>query len=73
MARSVAPSATETMFTTNSGMDVPNATMVRPMTRSVTPKRLASLDAPSTSQSAPLTKSTKPTTKKSPNKIGFDK
>ena len=59
IARSVEPSATETMFTTNSGIDVPKATTVRPMTRSLIPNRLAIADAPSTSQSAPLTRSTK--------------
>ena len=39
--------------TANSGADVPNANMVRPITSSEIPKRLAILDALSTSQAAP--------------------
>ena len=61
MARSVDPSATDTIFTTNSGIEVPNATTVKPMTKSDMPKRLAMADAPSTRKSAPLTKAIKPT------------
>ena len=44
----------------NSGMDVPNATTVRPIIRSDTPNRFARSEAPSTSQSAPLTKIASP-------------
>ena len=62
IAKSVEPSATDTMFTTNSGIDVPNATTVRPITKSLIPNRLAIADAPSTSQSAPFTRAMKPTT-----------
>ena len=61
-AKSVVPSATETMFTTNSGIEVPKATTVKPITKSDTPKRLAIAEAPSTNQSAPLTKARKPST-----------
>ena len=39
--------------TANSGAEVPNATMVRPMTSSDIPSRLAKCAAPSTSQTAP--------------------
>ena len=38
---------------TSSGADVPNATMVRPITSSLIPKRLATPDPPSVSQLAP--------------------
>ena len=61
MARSVEPSATDTILTTNSGIEVPNATTVKPMTKSDMPKRLAMAEAPSTRKSAPLTNATKPT------------
>ena len=60
IARSVVPCATDIIFTTNSGIEVPNATTVRPMIRSLIPNRLAIADAPSTNQSAPFTKATKP-------------
>ena len=56
-------------FTTSSGADVPNATMVSPMTRSETLCFLASPEAPPTSQSAPLIKNTKPATIKKISKI----
>ena len=59
-AKSVDPSATENIFTTNSGMLVPKATTVIPITRLLTPKRLASPEAPLTKPSAPKTKNTKP-------------
>ena len=62
MAKSVEPSATETIFTTNSGIEVPKATTVNPIIKSLTPNLLAIADAPSTSQSAPFTKATKPIT-----------
>ena len=61
MAKSVLPCATETILTTNSGIEVPNATTVKPMTKSLIPKRLAIAEAPSTRKSAPLTSATKPT------------
>ena len=61
IAKSVEPLPTEARFTTNSGMLVPMATMVSPMTRLLTWKRFAMPLAPSTNQSAPHTKSTKPT------------
>src|SRR4030042_5164007 len=47
------PFTEETRLTTNSGVDVPKATTVRPMTTGVTPRLLARLDDPLTSHSAP--------------------
>jgi hypothetical protein len=44
-----------------SGADVPNATIVSPMTRRLTPRLLASPAAPYTKRSAPQTTATKPT------------
>ena len=61
IANSVVPCPTDTILTTNSGIEVPKATTVSPMTKSLTPERLATAEAPSTSQSAPLTKAMKPT------------
>ena len=51
-------------FTINSGADVPNATTVKPMTKSGTFNRLAKPDAPLTNQSAPKINTTKPTINK---------
>ena len=42
------------IVTQNSGAEVPNATIVRPMTNSETPNLLAILEDESTSQVAPL-------------------
>ncbi len=42
------------MVTQNSGAEVPNATIVRPIINSETPNRLAILEAESTSHVAPL-------------------
>ena len=47
------PFMEETRLTTNSGVDVPKATTVRPITTGVTPRLLARLDDPLTSHSAP--------------------
>src|SRR3989344_1881722 len=47
-------------LTNNSGVEVPNATMVRPMAKSEILNLLAMEDAPSTSQSAPLIRAIKP-------------
>ena len=46
------PLIDEFKLTTNSGRDVPAATMVKPMTILLTPKFRARFDAPSTSLSA---------------------
>ena len=54
------PSAAATIFTTSSGADVPNATIVRPMTRSEILSRLAKPDAPFMSQSAENVSRVKP-------------
>jgi len=51
-----------TVFTTSSGADVPNETMVSPITKSETLCFFASAEAPVTSQSAPLMSSTNPAT-----------
>src|SRR5690606_40305663 len=48
------------MFTTNSGADVPKATMVNPITRSETLYFFASAEAPLTSKSAPLIRTPRP-------------
>jgi len=48
------------LLTTNSGAEVPKATMVNPMTRSDTLYFLAKAAAPSTSQLAPTMRATKP-------------
>ena len=55
------PSVAATMFTTSSGADVPNATIVRPITRSEILRRLAKPDAPLMSQSAEIVNRAKPT------------
>ena len=60
MAISVLPCPTATMFTTNSGILVPNATTVRPMTISLTPYFFAKAEAPSTRKSAPLMSAAQP-------------
>ena len=73
IAKSVEWFATDTMFTTNSGIDVPKATMVMPIIKSLICSFLARLDAPHTSQSAPLRSSTSPTTNVHPMIIGWDK
>jgi hypothetical protein len=48
------------MFTTNSGADVPKATIVRPITKSEILRRLAKPDAPLMSQSAEIVNKAKP-------------
>ena len=53
------------MLTAASGMDVPIATMVRPITICGILNLFAMLEAPSTKKSAPLAKNTKPRIKKS--------
>ena len=57
------PSDAATMLTTNSGADVPNATIVRPITKSEMLRRLAKPDAPLMSQSAEIVNRAKPTIK----------
>ena len=59
-AMSAWPSTAETTLTTSSGMAVPTATTVRPMTRSGRPMRAAIWLDPSTSIFAPPMSSTKP-------------
>ena len=49
-----------TMLTTNSGADVPNATIVRPITRSEILRRFARPDAPLMSQLAEIVNKAKP-------------
>ncbi len=55
---------------TNSGRDVPNATMVNPIIRSLTPKYFAIPLAPSTAKLEPRTTITIPMTVKN-NRIGI--
>ena len=50
-------------FTKNSGIDVPKATTVNPITKSETRSLLAKDEAPSTRKCAPKIRSKKPTTK----------
>ena len=61
MARSDWPLTAEIALTTNSGVEVPNATIVNPITKLEMLKRRAISDAPSVSQSAPLMISNNPT------------
>ena len=63
MAISALPCKAPMKLTTISGAEVPIPTMVRPMTKSLIPSRLATDDAPSTSQSAPFTIKKRPTRK----------
>src|SRR3989338_1565884 len=49
------------ILTINSGAEVPNATIVSPITSAETPRRLAREEAPSTSKPAPLMSAAKPT------------
>ena len=61
MAMSVFPWMLAIMLTINSGADVPNATMVSPITKDEMPNFLATEEAPSTKKLAPLIRKTKPT------------
>ena len=54
------PSNEATEFITNSGAEVPKATIVKPITRSETLFFLAKAEAPSTSQFAPKIRPAKP-------------
>lgn len=56
----VAPLRLELTFTTNSGAEVPKATIVSPITISEIQNFLASEEEPSTSKSAPLIRNTNP-------------
>ena len=60
MAISALPLIAPIKLTTISGADVPIPTMVRPMTKSLIPRRLATVEEPSTSQSAPFTMKKRP-------------
>ncbi len=60
IANSVAPWALEKILIKSSGMEVPNATIVIPMTKDDMPYFLAIEDEPSTKRSAPLINITKP-------------
>ena len=55
------PLSAETMLITSSGAEVPKATIVRPITRSLTPQRRARSEAPSVSQLAPKSINASPT------------
>ena len=59
-AMSGVPFRADIKLTKNSGADVPQATMVRPMTISGTPKRRASEEAPSVRRSAPTSTNVTP-------------
>ena len=61
MDRSVDPVAADVTDTASSGMDVPNATTVSPMTSGEMRHLPAIPAAPSTKKSAPLTSRTSPT------------
>lgn len=63
-ASSELPEKLANKFTISSGKDVPNDTIVRPITISEILNRLPIEDAPSTRKSAPLIRITKPTTKR---------
>ena len=65
------PFIAEPKLITNSGNDVPNATMVSPMTNSLILKRLASADAPSVSRLAPKRIRTSPPMKNKIESIMF--
>lgn len=54
----VAPLKLEETFTTNSGAEVPKATMVNPIIKSETLSLFAIEEAPSTNKSAPLMRKT---------------
>lgn len=60
MAMSVVPLKLAIIFTNSSGVEVPKATTVNPMTKSETFNRLAIDEAPSTRRSAPLSNKTNP-------------
>jgi len=64
IARSAAPEVLANKFTTNSGIDVPNATIVRPITIAGTFHLFAREEAHSTSKSAPLMSAKNQTTKR---------
>ena len=55
------PAIAPVRLTTSSGQDVPKPTIVRPMTNSLTRKRRAMEEAPSTRESAPKTIRQRPT------------
>ena len=61
-ARSGVPFRADTILTHSSGIEVPIATMVKPITIWLTPKRDAMFTAPSVSQSAPFSTATRPIT-----------
>ena len=63
-AMSFAPLKDAKTLTTNSGAEVPKATIVSPMTNSEILNRFAREEEPVTNQSAPLISKTKPTTNK---------
>ena len=64
MAMAERPLRAATMLVASSGSDVPQATMVRPMTASLTPKALAVVFAPLTNNSLPPTRQTSPNSRK---------
>lgn len=60
MASWVAPRAADMTEMTSSGAEVPNDTIVRPITSSLTPQRRAMADEPSVRALAPTSMSAKP-------------
>ena len=70
-AISFAPRRAAVTLTASSGMDVPNATMVRPISSGDTPSLRASADAPATNLSAPQIISAKPITRNTNDSIQF--
>ena len=63
------PFSAAPVLITNSGNEVPSATIVRPITNSLILKRRARADAPFVSQSAPRITSTMPATKLNTDRI----
>ena len=72
MAMSALPPNDAIVLMTNSGAEVPNATMVRPITRSEILKRFATAAAPSVSALAPSKINAKPPTRKSVSSIFYN-
>ena len=62
-AKSLLPASAACTLTSNSGMDVPMATIVKPIMSTETPKDSARLEAPRTSQLPPKNSATNPATK----------
>ena len=65
MAMPLLPLRAATTLVASSGSDVPPATMVRPITASLTPNVWATLVAPSTKMFEPTTRQARPSTSNS--------